>query len=165
MGQHSHESGPNGPAKWAGPYGPSKYYGILWYVAVIYGMATDRFVSRITIIQVICQHRHFSRQPFAIMYAYSYMCSINLSVIHLYIYIYVGDGLLTSITNQMIYVCCGPCGHARVLCSVHLPLWPVRPHPHESGPNGPGHMGRAIWADQIQWFISVCSCHIWYGDS
>ena len=59
VGQHSHESGPNGPATWAGPYGPSKYYGILWYVAVIYGMETDRFVSRITIIQVICHHRHF----------------------------------------------------------------------------------------------------------
>ena len=24
VGQHSHESGPNGPATWAGPYGPSK---------------------------------------------------------------------------------------------------------------------------------------------
>ena len=60
-GHHSHESGPNGPATWAGPYGPSKYYGILWYVAVIYGMETDRFVSRITIIQVICHHRHFSQ--------------------------------------------------------------------------------------------------------
>ena len=59
---------------------------------------------------------------------------------------YVGDGLPTSITNQMFYVCCGPCGHARVLCNVHLPLWSVRPHPHESEPNGPGHMGRAIWA-------------------
>ena len=79
VGQHSHESGPNGPATWAGPYGPSKYYGILWYVAVIYGMETDRFVSRITIIQVICHHRHFSQQ--------SDMCSINLSVIHIYIYI------------------------------------------------------------------------------
>ena len=71
------------------------------------------------------------------------------SYIYIYIYIYmtyVGDGLPTSITNQMVYVCCGPCGHARVLCNVHLPLWLVRPHPHESEPNGPGHMGRAIWA-------------------
>ena len=165
VGQHSHESGPNGPATWAGPYGPSKYYGILWYVAVIYGMETDRFVSRISIIQVICHHRHFSQQSFAIMYAYSYMCSINLSVIHIYIYIYiymiyVGDGLPTSIINQMIYVCCGPCGHARVLCNVTY-----RCGLCDHTPTRVGQMGQAIWTGQILWFISVCSCYIWYGDS
>ena len=76
-------------AKWAGHVGraiwTSRYYGILYsIIAVIYGMETDRFVSRITIIQVICHHWHFSQQSFAIMYAYSYMCSINLSVIHIY---------------------------------------------------------------------------------
>ena len=94
VGQHSHESGPNGPAAWAGPYGPSKKYGILWYVAVIYGMGTDRFVSGIVIIQVI-YHRPFSKQAYAIMYAYFYTCSVNLSVniyIYnlLYMYMYIG---------------------------------------------------------------------------
>ena len=87
MGQHSHEGGPNGPAMWAGPYGPSKKHGILWYVAVIYGMGTDRFVSGIVIIQVI-YHRPFSQQAYAIIYAYFYTCSENLSVI-MYIYMYI----------------------------------------------------------------------------
>ena len=48
---------PNGPAKWAGPQGPSKQCGILWYVAVIYGMGTNTFVSWIILIQVIYHKR------------------------------------------------------------------------------------------------------------
>ena len=86
VGQHSHESGPNGPATWAGPYGPSKWYGILRYAAVIYGIGTDRFVSGVIIIQVIF-HRPFSQQSYAIMYAYLFVRSINLSVI-IYMRIY-----------------------------------------------------------------------------
>ena len=33
----------------------------------------------------------------------------------------------------------------------------VGQHSHESGPNGP-----AMWAVQMIWYITVCSCHIWY---
>ena len=47
-------------------------YGNLWYAAVIYGMGTDRFVPGIITIQVI-NHRPFSQQSYAIMYAYFYM--------------------------------------------------------------------------------------------
>ena len=104
VGQHSHESGPNGPATWAGPYGPSKWYGTLRYAAVMYGIRTDRFVSGVIIIQVIF-HRPFSQQSYAInysiMYAYFFLRSINLSVIIMIIYIciYAGHDLPTSITN------------------------------------------------------------------
>ena len=86
---------------------------------------------------------------------------------YIYIYIYAGDDQPTSITNQMIYVCCGPCGHTRVLCNVHLSLWPVWPHPHESGPNGPAtwswprepsHMGRP---NDVVYYGTYLSYMVW----
>ena len=98
---HTHESGPNGPATWAGPYGPSKYCGILWYVTVIYGMGTDRNVSGIISIQVI-YHRPFSQQSYADICVFLYVF-YNLSVI-LWIYLYAADNLPTLITNSMINV-------------------------------------------------------------
>ena len=121
--------GQMGQAVWAGPYGPAKYYGLFRYVAVTYGMGIVRFVLGIIIIEVIYH------TPFPNSHMRSY-----------------------AITNQMNYVCHGPCGHTRVLCNVRLLLWPVWPHTHESGPNGP-----ATWAGPygpskycgILWYVAV----------
>ena len=124
---HTYESGPNGPDTWTGPYGPSKYCGILWYVAVIYGMRADINVSRIISIHVI-YHRPFSQQSYADICVFLYVF-YNLSVI-LLIYLYAGDNLPTSITNSMINVTADVAIQETCAGNVRSPLWPMKPHSH-----------------------------------
>ena len=119
---HTHESGPNGLATWPGPYWPSKYCGILWYVAVIYGMRTDKNVSGIISIQVIC-HRQLSQQSYADICVFLYVF-YNLSVL-LWIYLYAGDNLPTSITNSMTNVTADVAIQETCAGNVRSPLWPV----------------------------------------
>ena len=125
---HTHESGPNGP---------SKYCGILWYVAVIYGMRTDRNVSGLISIQVM-YHRPFSQQSYADICVFLYVF-YNLSTI-LWICLYAGYNLPTSITNSMINVTADVAIQETCASNVRSPLWPVKRH---------SHLEWAWWGEQM----------------
>ena len=90
------------------------------------------------------------------MHIYADVCifisgSVNLSVIS-YIHIYVGDDLLTSITNSIIYAAAHVAVPVPVMCALRCGLC-------RHTPTRVGQMGWTIWAVQMWWYTMVSSCH------
>ena len=127
-------------AKWSGPQAPSKFDGILWYLAVIQiavHVAIHEFSLFLYTHCSPCGHCRFSCK-------YSYQLQLSTSIAahvviqNVHVLIPSLSHLATWESRDDIYTYCGICGHT---------------------PTRVCHMGLTMWAVWMQWYNMEFNCH------